>query len=170
MPKRAAKRKPEEVEDGILARKKLKPDLVEVAPLSDDLPVEESLSYKWIDAGNLVQGSVTDHKLLETTVDGVRSIIAVGDCILLRSSEYDDIQEKGGSHSKEGLAQQVAFVARVERMWEEPGRKKPREDRMKIRARWFFKVRFQEVKFPQSYFILYHLSQHANTFTKEKGS
>jgi hypothetical protein len=68
-------------------------------------------------------------------VDGVRTIIAVGDSVFLRSSEYDD-----NHGAKKSLAQEVAFVARVERMWEEPGRKKLREDRMKIRARWFFKV------------------------------
>lgn len=141
MPKRAAKRKPEVVEGGTPAGKKLKPDLVDAVPSSDDVSVQESLVYKWIDTGTLVQGSVTDHKLLETIVDGVRSIIAVGDCILLRSSEYDDNEDKRGSPSKKALAQQLAFVARVEKMWEEPGRKKPREDRMKIRARWFFKVR-----------------------------
>jgi hypothetical protein len=142
MPKRAAKRKADELEDENLSSRKSKPELVDTAAPGDNFPLQQELSYRWIDAGDPAQGGVTDHKLLEMVVDGVTSIIAVGDCILLRSSEYDDNHGMFSSPSKEVLAQEVAFVARVERMWEDSGRKKvPREDRMKIRARWFFKVR-----------------------------
>jgi hypothetical protein len=141
MPKRAAKRKPDEREDENLSPKKSKSELVDTAA-PDDISLQQELSYRWIDAGDSAPGGVTDHKLLEMVVHGVTSIIAVGDCILLRSSEYDDNHGMLSSPSKKKLAQQVAFVARVERMWEDSGRKKvPREDRMKIRARWFFKVR-----------------------------
>jgi len=139
LPQRAAKRKQDEIEEENLPEKKSKVEVDDSPPTDDTTSPQKRLSYRWIDTGDAVQGGATDHSLLEVVVDGVKSIIAVGDCVLLRSSEYDDSHGTLSPHLKKRLAQRVAFVAKVERMWEETGRKKLREDRMKIRARWFFK-------------------------------
>jgi hypothetical protein len=128
-------------------------------------------SYQWIDPGvpavSAPEEHVTDHHQLEIMdVDGVTSmIISVGDCIFLNSPEYETHHYNDNDNDDDEMVNatavsslyspfqttrlraqhQLAFVALVERMWQDDsGHKKnkklPREDRMKLRARWFFKV------------------------------
>lgn len=120
-------------------KKRLVPgsDVQDETQSSDD---SIDLSYRWIDLGDPQGNGVKDHKLLEMIVEGTTTIVSVGDHMLLRSSDetpqsYNNQRETGGVEE--------AFVARIEKMWEVPaGRKKSlREHCMKIRARWFFKVR-----------------------------
>lgn len=134
LPRRAVKRKAEEEEevDAVLEEEESSVDSKK--PRFDDAEEEEEeeppppmLSYRWIDSGNMVANGQMEHQLLEAVVNGKTSIVAVGDTILLRSSEEIDEDE--------------AFVAKVERMWQAPVRKgQIKEHCMKVRARWYFKV------------------------------
>jgi hypothetical protein len=124
LPRRAAKRKPEE---------ELKDDDVK-KPKGDDDDINNAtetgkpFTFRWIDEGTTLPNGQVEHSFLEMVVEGKTSIVAVGDTILLRSGEDADRDR--------------AFVAKVERMWQMPPKKNtPREYGMKIRARWYFKVR-----------------------------
>lgn len=176
LPPRTAKRKPErDAKSGPLPKKKKTKKRVESD--SDDTEDDASsvgLSFSWIGPGEQQSNGAKDYKMLEMTVEGKTSIITVGDCMLLRSTDEtpptgsstmgsqqsrtrhksvddkdsDDDKEEDDDdgpedNERESDEEEEAFVARIVRMWEvPPGRKKQlREHCMKIRARWFFKVR-----------------------------
>ena len=123
LPRRAAKRKAEEelTDDAVKKPKQGVTDPGDVAPACDPF------TYRWIDEGTVLPNGQVEHTLLEMTIEGKTSIITVGDTILLRSGEDADRDQ--------------AFVAKVERMWQNPPKKNtPREYGMKIRVRWYFKV------------------------------
>ena len=86
------------------------------------------LSYRWLDSGKTMPNGQEEHSLLEICVQGSTTLlVSVGDTVRLRSDDDE---------SPEG-----AFVAKVERMWQDPSRKRePKEHGMNIRARWYFKV------------------------------
>lgn len=141
LPRRAVKRKAEEQEeeeeDAVLEEEESSVDSKKPRFDDDDDEEEEEeppppmLSYRWIDTGVTIPNGQTEHELLEAVVNGKTSIVAVGDTILLRSSEEIDEDE--------------AFVAKVERMWQAPVRKNQiKEHCMKVRARWYFKVRVKQ--------------------------
>ena len=128
LPRRAAKRKPED--DFKEDAKKSKQDSPDIANSEEgeDAAAPATLSYRWIDEGTSLANGQVEHTLLETIVGGKTTLIALGDTILLRSGD-------GNSDPDD------AFVAKVERMWQAPSKKNiPREYHMKIRARWYFKV------------------------------
>jgi hypothetical protein len=124
LPRRAAKRKAEDEpkDEGVKKPKQDVTDHDDVATTSDPT------TYRWIDEGTELPNGQVEYTLLEMIVEGKTSIVTVGDTILLRSGEDADRDE--------------AFVAKVERMWQMPPKKNtPREYGMKIRVRWYFKVR-----------------------------
>lgn len=124
LPRRAAKRKAEEElkDEGVKKPKQGVTDHDDVEPTCDPF------TYRWIGEGTVLPNGQVEHTLLEMIIEGKTSNIIVGDTILLRSGEDADRDQ--------------AFVAKVERMWQNPPRKNtPREYGMKIRVRWYFKVR-----------------------------
>jgi hypothetical protein len=130
LPRRAAKRKPEdELKEEEAKKSKQDYPVTAKSEDADDVVAPITLSYRWIDEGTSLSNGQVEHTLLETIVHGKTTIIAVGDTILLRSGEENSDPDD-------------AFVAKVERMWQAPPKKNiPREYRMQIRARWYFKVR-----------------------------
>jgi hypothetical protein len=130
---RVAKRKSEDVLNKDEAKKPKTDDSLVIGNLNDDdegVAAPVTLSYRWIDEGASLSNGQIDHTLLETIVDGKITMIARGDTILLQSGE------------KKGSDPDDSFVAKVERMWQAPPKKNTRrEDRMRIRVRWYFKVR-----------------------------
>jgi hypothetical protein len=86
--------------------------------------------YRWDDKGTMVADGSVEHNRLEVTTGKRRSIIMVGDTVLLQN---DDTLNTGATPGG-------AFVARVERMWEDLATKRTKPARMRMRARWYFKV------------------------------
>lgn len=85
-------------------------------------------SYTWLDSGVASSGNKQRHyKSLRMVMNGQTTIVAVGDAVRLAAS--------ADNHSMD-----EAFVAKVDKMWQEKSRKNdPIEYGMKIRARWYFK-------------------------------
>ena len=91
--------------------------------------------YRWDDKGTMVADGSVEHNRLEVTTGKRRSIIMVGDTVLLQS---DDTSNTGATSGG-------PFVARVERMWEDLAKKRTKPARMRLRARWYFKVWFRSL-------------------------
>lgn len=128
-------------------------------------------SYRWIEESKVTsktgKDGNTEYTKLEMIVNDRKDIIEVNDSVLLYS---DDIE----THEKVVHSKLDTFVARIEKMWEEPApaagkrdknRKGGKADekeyseerkmRMKIRARWYFKVRHNPSLIESCYKQLY---------------
>jgi hypothetical protein len=86
--------------------------------------------YRWDDKGTMIADGSVEHNRLEVTIGKRKSVIMVGDTVLLQS----------GDTVHTGAKPSGAFIARVERMWEDLPKKRTKPARMMMRARWYFKV------------------------------
>lgn len=124
---------------------------------SDDSSVKDDLSYRWTDEGTSLPDGSVEYESLEVVVNGEKSNVLVGDCIFLKNGDdrdttdakfYGENDDDCYKAAKNEGGHSDSFVARIERMWEDPLGEEhtSREMCMKFRARWFFKVR-QRISF-----------------------
>ena len=127
------------------------------SPPSVEIPT--TVFRRWLDGGTLRPDGTMEHASLGITVGDENLVISLGDTVWLRSpannNEDDDPAALEASSSEiyqednvdyygsaKNAATKNASIARIERMWEEPGGRisKEQDGRFKIRARWFLKV------------------------------